>query len=408
MVKRNLAFCEIQPSYLFVEIANRQAEFLKKHPDSKVISLGIGNTTEPLLPPVVEGIKTRAVELSTVEGYRGYGDFNGDPKLRKLISKVIYNSEVGEDEIFVSDGSKPDLARMQFLFGCDSSVAVQDPTYPVYVDSSVISGKAGKFDKVKNGYENIVKLRCVPENDFFPDLSTTERTDLIYFCSPNNPTGSVATKAQLKELVDFAKRNKSIIIFDAAYAEFVRDTETYPKSIFEIPGARDVAIETNSFSKTLGFTGVRLGWTVCPKELKFDDGSSVHSDWSRIMGTFLNGPSNVSEAGAIAALTDGGSCLQTMTSYYLENAKIIRSDLQKAGKFKFYGGENSPYIWVQMPEGQASWDVFQGILDGAHVVTTPGDGFGYEGRRFIRISAFAHREDVVEAMARILKYFSQT
>ena len=320
-------------------------------------------------------------------------------KLKTKISKNWYNDIVSPDEITVSDGSKPDCGRLLLLFGSHVSVAVQDPAYPVYVDGSVMFGATGEYNSETEEFDGIEYLRCTPENDFFPDLSEAKRTDLIYFCSPNNPTGAVATKEQLKELVDFARKNRSIIIFDAAYSEFIKE-KSLPRSIFEIEGARECAIEVSSLSKPAGFTGVRLGWTIVPKELKFDDGESVCKDWQRVMGTLFNGSSNIAQHGAIAALSDIGlSEVKEKVNYYMENAKIIKDGLEGLG-IKTYGGVNSPYIWAAFP-GKKSWDVFEDILTKAHVVTTPGAGFGKAGEEYVRFSAFGENSDIKEAVKRL-------
>ena len=403
MVKRNKYIAKLQAGYLFPEIGRRKKTLLEKEPDAKLISLGIGNTTEPLSPHIVEGLQEEVTKLGTPEGYTGYDDdaqaqeFLG--KLRTKISKNWYNDIVSPDEITVSDGSKPDCGRLLLLFGSHVSVAVQDPAYPVYVDGSVMIGATGEYNSETEEFDGIEYLRCTPENDFFPDLSEAKRTDLIYFCSPNNPTGAVATKDQLKELVDFARKNRSIIIFDAAYSEFIKE-KSLPRSIFEIEGARECAIEVSSLSKPAGFTGVRLGWTIVPKELKFDDGESVGKDWQRVMGTLFNGSSNIAQHGAIAALSDIGlSEVKEKVNYYMENAKIIKDGLEGLG-IKTYGGVNSPYIWAAFP-GKKSWDVFEDILTKAHVVTTPGAGFGKAGEEYVRFSAFGKNSDIKEAVKRL-------
>jgi LL-diaminopimelate aminotransferase len=276
---------------------------------------------------------------------------------------------------------------------------VQDPAYPVYVDGSVILGATEGYDQDKGQFDGIVYMSCTPENDFFPDLSRVPRTDLIYFCSPNNPTGAVSTRKQLRQLVDFARQNESIVIFDAAYAAFIRD-ERMPRSIFEIEGSRSVALEVNSFSKPIGFTGVRLGWTVVPQELVYADGTSVGKDWSRIMSTLFNGASNLAQYGGLAALDDEGLLEMRQTvDYYMENARLIKDGLTELG-IKSYGGIDSPYVWAEFP-GERSWDVFARILEKAHIVTTPGSGFGPSGEGFIRFSAFGHREDVRDAVQRL-------
>jgi LL-diaminopimelate aminotransferase apoenzyme (EC 2.6.1.83) len=295
---------------------------------------------------------------------------------------VVYGSRVGPDEVFVSDGAKCDIGRLQLLFGRDVEVAVQDPSYPVYVDGSVIIGAAGTYDDGARGghpgYAGIRYLPCTPENGYFPDLGDLPESGLIYFCSPNNPTGAVATHAQLAALVAAARQRGSVIVFDAAYAEYIRDPEL-PRSIFEVDGARECAIEVNSFSKPVGFTGVRLGWTVVPKELRFDDGASVNADWNRLCTTVFNGPSNIAQHGGLAALDEQGLAeMRTLTDHYLVNAHLIRATLEGLG-ITCVGGDNAPYIWAHFP-GRASWDVFAEILERCHVVTTPGSGFGPAGR----------------------------
>jgi LL-diaminopimelate aminotransferase len=389
MVKRNPNFARLQAGYLFPEIARRRRALLEKQPDAKIISLGIGNTTEPLTPSITKGLVEAAARLGTADGYSGYGDEQGLPALREQIAKVLYKDLIRADEITISDGAKCDIGRLQILFGSKVTVAVQDPAYPVYVDGSIIAGADS----------GLQYMTCRPENDFFPDLSKLPRTDLIYFCSPNNPTGAVATKAQLTELVKFARKNRSIIIFDAAYSEFIVDRDL-PRSIYEIDGADEVALEVNSFSKSIGFTGVRLGWCVAPRKLKFADGTEILQDWTRVITTLFNGASNIAQAGGLAALTaTGRQETQTLLAYYQENARLIRDGLL-ALNIQTYGGVNSPYIWAHFP-GQKSWDIFAKILNEAHVVTTPGAGFGPAGENFIRFSSFGRRADIQEAMRRL-------
>jgi LL-diaminopimelate aminotransferase len=343
--------------------------------------------------------------LATKEGYSGYGDEQGLTQLREKIAEVFYPGLVSGDEVFISDGAKCDIARIQTLFGANVKVAVQDPAYPVYVDGSVIVGAAGKNNGT--GYEGITYMPCIPENNFFPDLSKIEKNSIIYFCSPNNPTGAVSTKEDLKKLVDFANANDCIIVFDAAYREFIRD-EKLPKSIFEIEGSRTCSIEINSFSKPAGFTGVRLGWSVVPKELKFADGTVVHQDWNRVMTTLFNGASNIAQYGGLACLDkEGLAAMKSVIDYYLENAAVIKKTFE-GENFKKLGAEvyftgNSPYVWVKFP-GKKSWDMFDSILDKCRVVTTPGSGFGPGGESFIRISAFGHKEDVQEACSRLASF----
>jgi LL-diaminopimelate aminotransferase len=342
----------------------------------------------------VEGAR----KLGSVEGYTGYSD-EGLAALRERISKVFYKKMFAPDEIFISDGAKCDIGRLQLLFGAGIKTAAQDPSYPVYVDGSVLIGAAGPWSG--SGYEGITYLPCTAENDFFPDLSKIPSQGLVYFCSPNNPTGATATRDQLAALVAAALEKKSLIIFDAAYSEYIRDPEL-PKSIFDIDGAKTCAIEVNSFSKPAGFTGVRLGWSVVPRELKYASGESVNADWSRICSTVFNGASNISQAGGIAALEpEGLKEIQQMSDFYLGNAKLIRSTLQKLG-ISCVGGDNSPYIWAHFP-GRDSWEVFAEILEKCHVVTTPGAGFGPAGQGFVRFSAFGHRDAVEEACKRLSK-----
>lgn len=403
MVQRNQNIAKLQAGYLFPEIGRRRRAFLEQNPDAQIISLGIGNTTEPLTPHIVEAMKTAVLGLGTPEGYSGYDDdARAQALLQELKTRIAerrYGGIVDPDEVVVSDGAKCDCGRLQVLFGPDVSVAVQDPAYPVYVDGSVIIGATGTCDVEKGQFDGIAYMRCTPQNGFFPDLARLPATDLIYWCSPNNPTGAVSTKEQLAALIAYARQNGSIIIFDAAYSAFVRD-DGLPRSIFEIDGSRDVAIEVNSFSKPIGFAGVRLGWTVVPQELTFADGTPVLQDWRRIMGTLFNGASNVAQYGALAALDDEGMQeMEQTVGYYMENAAIIKQALTDLG-VTTYGGLNSPYVWAHFP-GQDSWDVFEGILQKAHVVTTPGQGFGPAGAGCIRFSAFGHRADVIEATQRL-------
>ena len=402
MLNRNEGFANLTAGYLFPEVARRRRGYAAAHPGAKIISLGIGNTTEPLPKFIAKAMADYSLALATPEGYSGYGDEQGNTELRKKIAEIWYKGLADESEVFISDGAKCDIARIQTLFGRNVKIAVQDPAYPVYVDGSVIVGAAGKNNG--SGYEGVTYMPCTPENDFFPDLSVVEPNSLIYFCSPNNPTGAVATKEQLKKLVDFANKNGCIIIFDGAYREFIRDSEL-PKTIFEIEGARTCAIEINSFSKPAGFTGVRLGWSIVPNDLKFADGTRVNRDWNRVMTTLFNGASNVVQAGGLACLeAEGLKAMKEVIDYYLENAALIKKtfegeNFKKVGVQVYFTG-NSPYIWVKFP-GKKSWDVFDTLLDKCNVVTTPGSGFGPAGESFIRISAFGHHADVEEACKRL-------
>ena len=404
MIKRNTGFKNLTAGYLFPEVARRRREYQEKNKDAKIISLSIGNTTEPLPEFIAKAMADYSMALATAEGYSGYGDEQGNSALRAKIAEVWYKGLATADEVFISDGAKCDIARIQTLFGSKVKVAVQDPSYPVYVDGSVIIGAAGKNSG--KGYKGVTYMPCVPENNFFPDLSKVKKNSLIYFCSPNNPTGACATKEDLKKLVDFANSNGCIIIYDAAYREFIRD-ENLPKTIFEIEGSRTCAIEINSFSKPAGFTGVRLGWSIVPNDLKFADGTSVNKDWNRVMTTLFNGASNVAQAGGLACLEpEGIQAMKDVIDYYLVNAKKIEETL-KGENFRKIGVEiystgNSPYVWAKFP-GKKSWDVFDTILDKCHIVTTPGSGFGPSGESFIRFSSFGHQKDVNEACERLSK-----
>ncbi|KMT17886.1 hypothetical protein BVRB_2g034170 [Beta vulgaris subsp. vulgaris] len=402
-VSRNSNMAKLQAGYLFPEIAKRRAAHLVKYPDAQVISLGIGDTTEPIPDVITSAMAKRAHDLSTLEGYSGYGAEQGEKKVRAAIASSFYgNLGIEEGDIFVSDGAKCDISRLQMLFGSDVSIAVQDPSYPAYVDSSVIMGQTGQYQEDSKKYGKIEYMKCIPENGFFPDLSAVGKTELIFFCSPNNPTGAAATREQLTKLVQFAKDNGSIIIYDSAYAMYISDDS--PRSIFEIPGAKEVAIETASFSKYAGFTGVRLGWTVVPKELLFSDGFPVAKDFNRIVCTCFNGASNISQAGALACLSpEGFQAMKQVIGFYKENTNIIVDTFKSLG-FNVYGGTNAPYVWVHFP-GQSSWDVFSEILEKTHLVTTPGSGFGPGGEGFVRVSAFGHRENILEACSRFKQLY---
>ncbi|KAK9930616.1 hypothetical protein M0R45_027650 [Rubus argutus] len=398
-VSRSVNMENLQNGYLFPEIFMREYLHTQKYPNARVIRLGIGNTTEPIPDIITSAMAEHANALSTVEGYRGYGAEQGHMALRMAIAEKLYhNMGILGDEIFVSDGAQCDISRLQMLLGSNVTVAVQDPSFPAYIDSSVIAGRAGNFQEETGKYKNIVYLNCSPENNFFPNLSTASRADLIFFCSPNNPTGNAASWHQLKQLVEFAKANGSIIVYDSSYAAYISDGS--PRSIYEIPGAREVAIEISSFSKFAGFTGVRLGWTVVPEELLYADGFPVIKDYNRIVCTCFNGASNIAQAGGLACLSeDGYQAITSVIDYYKENAKIIVDTFRSLG-LKVYGGKNAPYIWVNFP-GLSSWDVFNEILEKTHIVTIPGKGFGPAGEEYIRVGAFGHRESILEASARL-------
>lgn len=404
MATINKNYDKLQASYLFSDIAKRTKAFMDAHPGVAVMRLGIGNTTEPLVPSVIEGLHAGVDKLAKVETYTGYGDEQGDIRLRSALADFYKERGVTlkPQEFFVSDGAKPDAANLQSIFGQDNIIAVTDPVYPVYVDSNVIAGRTGKF--VDGKYKGLVYLVCNEENGFIPK-PPNQKVDIIYICSPNNPTGVVATKKQLKAFVDYAIKHKAIIIFDAAYSEYISDTSAYPRSIYEIKGAKQCAIEMNSFSKFAGFTGVRLGWSVVPTDLVCEGTKpgELNALWNRRQTTMFNGASNIVQEGGLAVLSKAGQkeCKKQI-AYYMKNAEIIKKGMEKLG-FKVFGGENAPYIWLKVPKGMTSWEFFDKLLTQTHVVGTPGSGFGPHGEGYFRLSAFGHRENVEKAIESIQK-----
>ena len=403
MATINVNYDKLGAGYLFPEIARRAKAFSEKHPGVELHRLGIGDTTQPLAPSIVRALKDAAERLAHPETYRGYGDYEGEAFLREAI-RGLYRErkvELDLDEIFVSDGAKSDSGNIQTIFGSPNVVAVEDPAYPVYVDTNVMAGRTESFNTVTGQYSGIVYMPCHEQNAFFPELPT-EKADLIYLCSPNNPTGAVATREQLTRFVEYALQMRSVIIFDAAYSAFISDPNL-PRSIYEIPGAKECAIEINSFSKSAGFTGVRLGWSIVPKALTTEDAPAgkLNALWYRRQSTFFNGASNIVQYGGAAALSPNGrrEC-QSIIDYYMQNAQLIREGLSSMG-LTCYGGDNAPYIWAKTPFGVRSWDFFDKLLKEAHVVTTPGSGFGPSGEGFIRLSAFGHRESTERAIASI-------
>lgn len=390
---------KLQYNFLFPEISARQAQHAKRYPNAKIISLGIGDTTQPLPDIVASSMANYAHSLSTSTGYRGYGAEQGSQELRKAIAERFYGDMgIQGAEVFVSDGAQCDISRLQMLFGSNMSIAIQDPIFPAYIDSSVIMGQTGDVEQESGTYQNIEYMRCDPQNGFFPDLSKTVRTDIIFFCSPNNPTGHAASWEQLERLVKLAQENGSIIVYDSAYAVYITDGS--PRSIYEIPGAKKVAIEVSSFSKIAGFTGVRLGWTVVPKELLYSNGFPVINDFNRIVCTCFNGASRIAQAGGLASLSsEGFKGVTSLVDYYKANAEILLDTFKSLG-LKAYGGVNAPYLWVHFP-GTSSWDMFNEILEKTHIITVPGSGFGPGGKEFIRVTAFGHRENILEASDRL-------
>ena len=396
MAKMNPGFLNLKKSYLFIEIGRRVKEYMTAHPDNKVIRMGIGDVTQPLAPVVVEAMKKAADEMGVKETFRGYEDSGlGYDFLREAIAGYYksYGVELPLDEILVSDGAKSDCGNIGDIFSADNSVIVTDPAYPVYVDSYVMGGREVQY------------VNSTEENGFaaMPD-ENMQAGGLIYLCSPNNPTGSVYTKEQLKVWVDYAIKTKSIIIFDAAYEAFISDPDL-PRSIFEIEGARKCAVEICSLSKTAGFTGTRCGYTIVPKELMIEapDGTemSVHQLWTRRQGSKFNGVSYPVQRAAEAVFTpEGLKQTRETIAYYMQNAKVMADTFDELG-IKYTGGKNSPYIWFKCPDGMDSWTFFDKLLNEAEIVGTPGEGFGKNGDGWFRLTAFGTHENTTEAMARI-------
>ncbi len=402
----NENFLKLQAGYLFPEIGRRRRAFQAAHPDAKMISMGIGDVTQPIAPAIVEAMKRAVEEMSRAETFRGYDDGGiGYEFLREAIADNDYRArgvDIDIDEIVISDGAKCDSGNMQEIFGLDNVVAVSDPVYPVYVDTNVMAGRTGG-PAGPGRYEGIVYMPCTEQNQFVPE-PPDEKADLIYLCFPNNPTGGVATKEQLKKWVDYAKENKAIILFDAAYEAYISEPHI-PHSIYEVEGAKEVAIEFRSYSKTAGFTGLRCAFTVVPKQLKgytkAGEAVDVAPIWKRRHCTKFNGVSYITQAGAAAVYTEAGKKqIRKTIDIYMANAKLIREKLSEMG-YTVYGGVNAPYIWLKTPEGVGSWEFFDMLLNKAHVVSTPGAGFGSAGEGFLRLTAFGQPENVKEALGRI-------
>jgi len=406
----NLNYSKMPGTYLFTEIASRIKKYIELNPDAKIIRLGIGDVTKPLPTCVSKAMHDAIEEMSNAKTFKGYGPENGYEFLRNAISENDYikrGISIGPGEIFVSDGSKCDCANFIELFADDVKIAVCDPVYPVYVDSNAMAGRAGDYDAKTGRWSNVYYMPCNEDNNFSPLIPESEGLDLdiIYLCSPNNPTGSVMGYDELKKWVEYANKNNSIILFDGAYESFI--TGKYPRSIFEIPGAKECAVEFRSFSKTAGFTGVRCAYTVIPENLS-RNGMKLNSMWSRRQSTSFNGVPYITQRGALAVYSDEGQKeIKENIMYYLKNAKIIREGLQSAG-FSVYGGENAPYIWLKTPVGMSSWEFFQELLDKTQIVGTPGSGFGPMGEGYFRLSAFGCFEETKLAMQRIKTAYSKT
>ncbi len=401
MAKPNFNYAKLPASYLFANIAHETAAYQEAHPEAKLIKMGIGDVTRPLAPAVIKAMHEAVDDLATPEHFHGYGPEQGYDFLREAILENDFKArgiDISLDEIFVSDGAKSDCGNIGDLFDVDNVIAVCDPVYPVYVDSNAMSGRAGEYDAATEKWSNIVYMPTTAENGFNPELPK-EHVDIVYLCSPNNPTGTVLSYDQLKTWVDYANETQAVIMFDAAYERFITE-EGIPHSIFEIPGARTCAIEFRSFSKTAGFTGARCGYTVVPKDL-VREGQNLNAMWNRRQTTKFNGASYVIQRGAAAIFTPEGSAqIDETIDYYRKNAHMIKEGLEAAG-YEVYGAVNSPYIWCKTPDGMGSWDFFRKLLTEANVITTPGAGFGPSGEGYIRLTAFGSAESTKEALERI-------
>ena len=401
MVTVNHNYLKLPGSYLFSTIGKKVRAYKEENPDKEVISLGIGDVTQPLVPAIIDALHGAVEEMAHAETFHGYAPDLGYEFLRRAIAKNDYQDRgcnIAAAEIFVSDGAKSDSGNIQEIFGTDNKVAVCDPVYPVYVDTNVMAGRTGEYNTVRENFDGVIYMPCRKENGFLPELPS-EVPDLIYLCFPNNPTGSAITKDELQKWVDYANKNGCVIIYDAAYEAYISE-ENVPHSIYECEGARTCAIELRSFSKNAGFTGVRLGFTVIPKEL-VRDGVSLHSLWARRHGTKFNGaPYIVQKAGEAVYSEAGKAQLKDQVGYYMRNAKLIHDELTKAG-FSVSGGVNAPYIWLETPDKMTSWEFFDYLLKNANVVGTPGSGFGSHGEGYFRLTAFGTYENTLKAIDRI-------
>lgn len=405
MAKINQNYKKLQGSYLFAEVARRRVKFINDNPNAEVISLGIGDVTRPLPEAIISGLHAAVNEMAEASSFRGYGPEQGYDFLLNAIIENDYQArgiDIKANEVFVSDGSKCDVGNIQEIFSLDSVVAVTDPVYPVYVDTNVMAGRSGDYVKDLNRYSNIVYLPCHAGNHFIPALPD-KKVDLIYLCYPNNPTGMTLSKEELKKWVDYARANKCVILYDSAYEAYIQEKDV-PRSIYEIEGAKEVAIEFRSFSKTAGFTGVRCAYTVVPKELlAYDEDNNavvVNELWNRRQTTKFNGCSYITQKGAAAVYSpEGKAQIAKLVEHYMTNAKIIREGIAALG-IEVFGGINAPYIWLKTPEGMGSWEFFDKLLTQAHIVGTPGVGFGQSGEGYFRLTAFGSRENTEKAVER--------
>ena len=401
MARINENYKKLPGSYLFSTIARKVKEYGENHPEARIIRLGIGDVTQPIAPKVIDALHSAVDEMGDAKTFRGYAPDLGYDFLRSVIAEKDYRERgcaISEDEIFISDGAKCDCGNIQEIFDIQNRIAVCDPVYPVYVDSNVMAGRTGIYDPTGERFENVIYMPCTAENGFVPELPS-EAPDLIYLCFPNNPTGAVIKKDELQKWVDYARKHSSIILYDAAYEAYISE-EDVPHSIYECDGARGCAIEFRSFSKTAGFTGLRLGFTVIPKELE-TGGEKLWPLWARRHATKYNGaPYIVQRAGEAVYSPEGRKQIKEQIAYYMGNARIIVDGLASAG-FDVSGGINAPYIWLKTPGNMTSWEFFDHLLATANVVGTPGSGFGPHGEHYFRLTAFGSRENTVEAVERM-------
>ena len=401
MFQINENYQKLPGSYLFSTIAKKVNAYQAANPDANIIRLGIGDVTQPIAPAIIEAMHKAVDEMGHAETSRGYAPDLGYDFLRKAIADNDYRArgcDISEDEIFVSDGAKSDSANIQELFSTNSRIAVCDPVYPVYVDSNVMAGRTGSYDKEKETWSDVIYMPCTAENNFVPEFPK-ETPDMIYLCLPNNPTGTTLTKSQLQEWVDYANKVGAVIIYDAAYEAYISESDV-AHSIYECEGARTCAIELRSFSKNAGFTGVRLGFTVVPKDLKCGE-VSLNAMWARRHGTKFNGAPYIVQRAGEAVYSDAGKAqLKEQVAYYMNNAKTIKEGLAAAG-YTVFGGVNAPYVWLKTPSGMTSWEFFDFLLEKANVVGTPGSGFGPSGEGYFRLTAFGNYENTVRALERI-------
>ena len=402
MFSVNQNYLNLPGSYLFSTIAKKVSAYKEANPDREVISLGIWDVTKPLTPSIIKALHEAVDDMGRKETFRGYAPDLGYDFLRKAIAENDYRKrgcEIKEDEIFVSDGAKSDSGNIQEIFSDSCSIAVCDPVYPVYVDSNVMAGRTGIYDEGSERWSDVIYMPCTASNGYFPEFPEKIH-DIIYNCSPNNPTGTAMKKADLQKWVDYANEHHSVIIYDAAYEAYIME-EDVPHSVYECQGARTCAIEIHSFSKNAGFTGVRLGYTVVPKDLKDSRGVALHGLWARRHGTKFNGAPYIQQkAGEAVYSEEGQKETKALVAYYMENAKTIKEGLKSCG-YTVYGGVNAPYIWLAVPGGITSWDFFDRLLTEANVVGTPGSGFGPSGEGYFRLTAFGTHENTKEAIKRI-------